>query len=223
MSYSIYILYQSRLIGDCLYSMITNCNGYSVKGIYALSHMDVGLFSFPSIVVLETGYLDVNILSIIKDLKKRNHLVILVGHLINNELVEQVIKEGLDGFVLKGCSKRNFLEAIIQVGDGSKYFCSKVTELLSSRLSRPAKKLTDRELQVLLQLVSLKNTKEISSVLNISEATVRTHRKNIMSKLGSKNYMGLLRYACREGFLDSCGPEICKGCSRFKHLSTHLR
>ncbi len=223
MSFPIYILYQSRLIGDCLYSLITNCNGYNVHGLCAINHLDFRSFKGPSIIVIETGYLDVNVLSVVRKLKTNNHLVILVGHLMDNELVYQVIKEGLDAFVLKGCSKRNFLEALMQVEDGNKYFCSKVTEVLTSSLSRPSNKLTEREIQVMLQLVSLKNTKEISVDLNISEATVRTHRKNIMSKLGSKNYIGLLRYACRKGFLDSCGPEICKGCSRFKYLPTQMR
>jgi DNA-binding NarL/FixJ family response regulator len=44
--------------------------------------------------------------------------------------------------------------------------------------------LTGRELEVLEQIVKGKSNKEIASVLRISEATVKSHINNLLSKLG---------------------------------------
>ena len=46
--------------------------------------------------------------------------------------------------------------------------------------------LTIRENEVFTLLIQNKTTKEISSILNISEKTVRNHISNAMQKLGVK-------------------------------------
>lgn len=50
--------------------------------------------------------------------------------------------------------------------------------------------LTKREKDVFLLLVQNKTTKEIASILNISEKTVRNHVSNAMQKLGCKGRAG---------------------------------
>ncbi len=44
--------------------------------------------------------------------------------------------------------------------------------------------LTKREREIFLQLIENKTTKQISTLLNISEKTVRNHISNVMQKLG---------------------------------------
>ncbi len=46
--------------------------------------------------------------------------------------------------------------------------------------------LTNREHEVFALLIENKTTKEIASILNISEKTVRNHISNAMQKLGVK-------------------------------------
>ncbi len=62
-----------------------------------------------------------------------------------------------------------------------------------ARSSTP--QLTDRETEVLRQLVLGKTAKEIGKALYISEHTVTTHRKKISAKLGIKSVAGLTIYA----------------------------
>ena len=50
--------------------------------------------------------------------------------------------------------------------------------------------LNKREKDVFLLLVQNKTTKEIASILNISEKTVRNHVSNAMQKLGCKGRAG---------------------------------
>lgn len=56
--------------------------------------------------------------------------------------------------------------------------------------------LTKRELEVINLVAFQYSTKEIASKLYISFETVRTHRKNLFSKLGVRNVAGLVRVAC---------------------------
>ena len=62
--------------------------------------------------------------------------------------------------------------------------------------------LTDREIEVLSLIVQGFINKEIAEKLNIGLATVITHRKNIMEKLGMKSVSALTIYAVMHGYVD---------------------
>lgn len=61
--------------------------------------------------------------------------------------------------------------------------------------------LSQREIEVLKQIVKGKLNKEIADSLNISINTVLSHRKNITSKLGIKSVSGLSVYAMMHGYI----------------------
>jgi len=65
-----------------------------------------------------------------------------------------------------------------------------------------AKILSDREIEVLSLIVQGYINKEIAEQLYISLATVITHRKNIMDKLGMKSVSALTIYAVMHGLVD---------------------
>ena len=62
--------------------------------------------------------------------------------------------------------------------------------------------LTDREIEVMSLIVQGYINKEIADKLNIGLATVVTHRKNIMDKLGMKSVSALTIYAVTHGYVD---------------------
>ena len=62
--------------------------------------------------------------------------------------------------------------------------------------------LTDREIEVMSLIVQGYINKEIANRLNIALATVITHRKNIMDKLGLKSVSALTIYAVMHGYVD---------------------
>ena len=62
--------------------------------------------------------------------------------------------------------------------------------------------LTDRELEVMALIVQGYINKEIADRLHIGLATVITHRKNIMEKLGMKSVSALTIYAVMHGYVD---------------------
>ena len=62
--------------------------------------------------------------------------------------------------------------------------------------------LTDREIEVMSLIVQGYINKEIADKLNIGLATVITHRKNIMDKLGMKSVSALTIFAVMHGYVD---------------------
>ena len=62
--------------------------------------------------------------------------------------------------------------------------------------------LSDRETEVMSLIVQGYINKEIAEKLNIGLATVVTHRKNIMDKLGVKSVSALTIYAVMNGYVD---------------------
>ena len=62
--------------------------------------------------------------------------------------------------------------------------------------------LSDREIEVMSLIVQGYINKEIADKLNIGLATVITHRRNIMDKLGIKSVSALTIYAVTHGYVD---------------------
>ena len=62
-------------------------------------------------------------------------------------------------------------------------------------------KLTRREQEVLEAIAEELTTQEISEKLFISVKTVETHRMNLMSKLGARNSVGIIKNALEKGLI----------------------
>lgn len=117
-------------------------------------------------------------------------------------LVEELMRNGGDGFVLKTADGDEFLQAIRKVLGGGKYFSSELMEELIRHRSAPAgneAELTVREKEIVKEITLGLSTQEIADKLCISPRTVETHRKNLMEKLDVKNVAGLVRWAVQNG------------------------
>ena len=99
-----------------------------------------------------------------------------------DEDIYRSLQAGAQGYLLKDVFFEELEEAIRKVHSGSRRIPAAVAERLAERMS--GSELTGRELEVLQQIVAGKSNKEIGSHLNISEATVKSHINNILSKLG---------------------------------------
>lgn len=88
------------------------------------------------------------------------------------------------------------LLALQQHGHGGGRNMPPMPEVLSQKI------LTNREIEVMSLIVQGFINKEIADKLNIGLATVVTHRKNIMDKLGFKSVSALTIYAVMHGYVD---------------------
>jgi two-component system NarL family response regulator len=99
-----------------------------------------------------------------------------------DEDIYRALKAGAQGYLLKGVSFDDLLDAIRSVHAGARRIPAAVAERLAERMA--GQELTGRELQVLELIVKGRSNKEISTELSISEATVKSHINSLLSKLG---------------------------------------
>ena len=103
------------------------------------------------------------------------------------------LKIGTHGYVQKSAPIEVFLEAIIKVIKGKKYFSVSILEALliaknsSNPSSNPFEILSNRELEVANQLIKGADYKTIGDVLHISPSTISTYKARIFEKLQITN------------------------------------
>jgi DNA-binding NarL/FixJ family response regulator len=108
--------------------------------------------------------------------------IIVLTTFDGDEDIYRALQAGARAYLLKGMFGDELMEAIRAVHAGKSRIPAAVAERLANRMGSPG--LTTRELDVLRLIVGGKSNKEIGEGLNISEATVKTHINNILSKLG---------------------------------------
>ena len=108
--------------------------------------------------------------------------IIVLTTFDGDEDIYRALQAGAKGYLLKGMSSEELIEAIRSVHRGKSRIPAAVAERLAERLSGPT--LTDRETDVLRLIVSGNSNKEIAGALFISEATVKTHVNSLLGKLG---------------------------------------
>ncbi|MBS1487188.1 MAG: response regulator transcription factor [Bacteroidetes bacterium] len=112
-------------------------------------------------------------------------------------LVKQIIKEGVDGYLLKSIQQNELKNALCQIMNGLPYISPEITKQLMSGLAHEDKYelLTEREQEILKLIVKELSNKQIADRLSISERTVETHRKNIFRKTNTTSLVGLVKFA----------------------------
>ena len=111
--------------------------------------------------------------------------------------IRNILKNRVQGYILKNDTSAELLTAIEHVLEGKIYLSSRINQIMMEQLDedRAEKLLTEREIQIIKLIAREKSNKEIAAELFISERTVETHRKNIFRKTNSKNIVGLIRFA----------------------------
>lgn len=142
--------------------------------------------------------------------------ILVLTSFATDEKVFPAIKAGALGYLLKDSEPEELVQAIHQVYRGESSLHPAIARKLLQELSRPPQKppttepLTERELSVLKLIAHGLSNQDIADELVISEATVRTHVSNILSKLHLASRTQAALYALREG-LASLDGEVGAG------------
>lgn len=165
--------------------------------------------NLPDILFLDINLPNINGIDLSKQLLK-THPELKIIALTNFEditFVKRMLKNGVLGYLLKNTDKLELIEAIKTVLSGDVYLQKDIQKKLFNQTSKKSfnngllPKLTRRENEVLLAISEELTTQEISEKLFISPKTVETHRMNIMSKLGAKNSVGIIKIAIEKQLL----------------------
>jgi two-component system NarL family response regulator len=99
-----------------------------------------------------------------------------------DEDIYRALQAGARAYLLKGMTSEELITAIRAVHAGKSHIPPAIAQRLAERMG--TEELTPREFDVLEQIVRGLSNKDIATELEISEATVKTHINNLLSKLG---------------------------------------
>jgi len=141
-----------------------------------------------------------------KDVK----VLILTQH-DDKEFVFPVIESGAAGFISKVAASTELIQGVRAVYQGDSFLSPPIAKMLleSYKLGvrrdgpkDPYELLTDREREILKLLAEGLSTQEIADLLVITPKTVEGHKTRLMSKLGIRGRVDIVKYALRKGIID---------------------
>lgn len=162
-----------------------------------------------SVVVMDHCGQDCFTLEVVEEVRARfPHLgVLVISQEKSPEAIRRLLNTGVNHYLLKDCDAQEILEAIEACARGERYLCGQIVDVL---LEKPqdaqhchSAGITEREMEVIRQLVQGRRPREIAHILHISPYTVSTHKKNIYRKLGIGSGSELALYASRSGLVEA--------------------
>ncbi len=142
----------------------------------------------------------------LKQIRPRLPVLILSMH-SEDHYAQRAFKAGASGYINKGNSRLELLQAVRKVIEGGRYVSPALAERLVGDLSRdtniaPHEALSDREFEVLGWIASGKTVGEIAELLSLSDKTISTYRARILEKMGMRTSAELTHYAIRNHLVD---------------------
>jgi len=135
--------------------------------------------------------------------------VIILSMYATDSYVQQALRAGAKGYLLKDAAPVELALAVRAVAGGEIYLSSAVTSRMVQQfvqgpdVQRPGlEQLTPRQRTILRQIAEGQTTQEIAHALQISAKTVEGHRAQLMERLDIREVAGLVRFAIRMGLID---------------------
>lgn len=162
----------------------------------------------PDICFIDIEMPEVDGTVLVRNLRTEKHpcKVIMISQEGEHDRLANLSQLEVDGHLLKSDESDEILAAVKSVTSGERYFSRSIGEKLYDGLKergshRPApreigtqKKISEREIQIASLVSEGLSNKEIAQRLECSENTIKTHKANIMRKIGAKNSVEISRW-----------------------------
>lgn len=164
---------------------------------------------------LETTAIDVLLLDLqmpkmdgFETCKKLNDIypdikILVLTHLDEKETIRKVLNLSIQGYFTKNTEPHELKNAILKLSRNGFYFEKNLTSIIHYIKDNPETEVktvdvnpfSKREMQVLKLTIKELNGIQIADKLSISPKTVEQHKRNLMQKANSKNFIGVIKYA----------------------------
>jgi DNA-binding NarL/FixJ family response regulator len=175
-------------------------NASEMFNLLQIQHFDV--------VVLDIslpGRSGIDALKQLKNIDQETPVLVLSMH-PPEQYALRVMKAGASGYLTKESAPDELITAVKKVAKGQRYINTELAEELANYVNGYNKgalhdKLTDREYEVLCEIVKGKSLTTIAEELSLSVKTISTYRRRTLNKLKLKNNSELVRYAMEHDIL----------------------
>lgn len=161
----------------------------------------------PDLIIMDIGMPGLNGLEAVAQIRQflpSAKILILSIHQ-DKRFVATAIRMGVAGYCIKEGAVDELVTAIETIAGGKRYISPSLSDIVADELVAPKRKklktdmeeLTPREIQILSLIAGGASRKEITERLYISPETVKTHRKNIMTKLHLHKHSDLVTFALK--------------------------
>ena len=137
--------------------------------------------------------------------------IIYLTMMRGTRFIHKLSRHRIQGYVLKNASIDELNEAIRVVSDGGEYFSKEISITDTEQDFRLTITVDDRkvdeilskrEIEILTLICKEFSNADIAAKLFLSISTVETHRKNLISKLGVNNTVGLVKFALKNKLIE---------------------
>lgn len=162
--------------------------------------------SKPDIGIISLNKFDVSMLDGIQKLMRRvkGLKILVITDCMNEVILSYLLKSGVHGTLSMNTNREEMTEALKIIKNGERYVSSDIANYLATSNvipdnPSPFKRLSTRELQVVLMIIRGLSPKEIAEKLFLSAKTISTYRNNIFNKLDVKNEVEMTLLALMSG------------------------
>lgn len=135
--------------------------------------------------------------------------VLMLSMHADEAYVMRALQAGATGYMVKDSAGKELLTAVETVSLGRRYFSPAIEKLVQDDQGRMAgagfadryETLSTREREIFQLIAEARSNKEVAALLDISPATVETHRARILQKLDVHNIAEVVLYAVRRGII----------------------
>lgn len=136
--------------------------------------------------------------------------ILILSQLSSKESIHKIMEIGAHGYFTKNSNPDQLEMAIRSLHEQGFYFGLELGSVIKEALLKesitptndiPPYNLSERELQIIKMICKEMKSKEIADELFINVRTVETHRKNIIVKTHSKNFIGVILYALKHDII----------------------
>jgi len=175
--------------------------------------VDMALELIPDIIIMDIAMPLLNGIEAAKRVRKSlpDCKILILSMYSHEHYIHQLLETGISGYLLKDSSGQDIIKAIRAAMKNETIMSPSISQKVEDAYLSPQKKstrekryenLSNREREVFQLIAEGFSTKQITETLCISTSTVKSHRANIMEKLGLTSPVQLGRFAIKLGLVD---------------------
>ncbi|MDA8098850.1 MAG: response regulator transcription factor [Nitrospiraceae bacterium] len=197
------------LLRENLNLLLSGEKGISVVGVYGNAEQALGGLREvkPDILLADIGLPGMSGIELIGLIKERMPDLEIMAHTVfdDRETVFSAIKAGASGYILKGSTPRELIDALHTLSRGGSPMSPKIARKVIREFQNEdvgeEYLLSSREKAIVREIEAGMTYKDIGAKFGISPHTVHTHIKNIYEKLHAKDRQQALVVARRKGII----------------------